>query len=166
MSAEVGASWESPARKRVELTAVIVFVVVCLVMPLIVSDLCPFTRAPMFADAPTQYCDYTICDPEGHALKPLNFGLQRNYWGNPPGEGVGHRPPEGVDVFGQVADRATVEAMVQRRLARSTDLSYVEVTQQVIGAIDDRQVGVVRETKWRIDNPAFRPPTKEQRPTK
>jgi hypothetical protein len=146
--------WASLARRRLELAAVGLFILISLAIPLAITDLCPFSRAPMFADRPVRYCDYRIYDPEGNQLKALDFGLQRNYWGNPPGVGVGYRPPVSVDTFGLVAPRQAVEAEVSRRLANFPHLSHVLVVRAVIGAVDERRLGILQEERWRIDNPA------------
>jgi hypothetical protein len=142
--------WARTPRGRRELAAVGLFMAVSLVVPLLTTEMCPFSRAPMFADAPRVYQTFEIFDPAGNELPGLEFGLQRNYWGNPLGVGVGYRPPVSVDAFGEVASREQVEEMVVARLRQRPDLPWVEVVQKEIGAVDERRVGVRQESRWRI----------------
>jgi hypothetical protein len=109
----------------------------------------------MFADAPQCYCTYRIHGPNGHPLSPLSFGLHRNYWGNPPGVGVGFQPPPSSDHFGEVALREDVTAEVEKHLGQMPGLRYVEVVQEVMGPLDAEGVGVVETRRWRVDNPAL-----------
>jgi hypothetical protein len=129
------------------------FGVLSVAVPLFRTELYPFSRAPMFADAPACYCDYAVYDPEGRPLAALDFGLHRNYWGNPPGAGVGFEPPPGVDRFGEVVPRAAVTAAVAHHLARFPALPYVEVTREVVGPLDGGRVGTARAERWRVANP-------------
>jgi hypothetical protein len=126
-----------------------------LAIPLFLVELFPFSRAPMFADAPQLYCDYAIYSPEGKRLPEGDLGLQRNYWGNPIGVGVGFRPRPTLDHFGDVADLELVTQHVAEHLARFPELPYVEVNQEVIGAVDSDHVGPLQERRWRVDNPHF-----------
>ena len=116
-------------------------------MPLLTTELYPFSRAPMFADAPQQYCDYTVVTPDGRRLTEakdlLPFGLQRNYWGNPLGVGVGFKPAPTVDDFGMIATRQQVIDEVAPRLKPFPEWEYVEVEQRIVGTTDDNHVGVV-----------------------
>jgi hypothetical protein len=132
------------------LVAVGLFVAVSLIVPVVTTEMCPFSRAPMFADAPRVYQTFEVFNPAGKKLPALEFGLQRNYWGNPLGVGVGYCPPVSVDTFGEVAAREQVEEMVVARLRQRPDLPWVEVVQKVIGAVDERHVGVIQESRWRI----------------
>ena len=50
-------------RGRRDLLFIAAFVLPNLLMPLLIVDLYPFSRAPMFADAPQRYCDYRLFDP-------------------------------------------------------------------------------------------------------
>jgi hypothetical protein len=154
--------WSSTPRGRKELLAVALFAALNVLVPLVVVDLYPFSRAPMFADAPRRYCDYHVYGPDGELLAPtekrslVDFGLERNYWGNPVGVGVGFRPPETVDRFGEVAGRDAVTEMVRRRMAAFPELEFVDVQQDVIADQDGNCVGVVGGQRWRIPNPAFK----------
>jgi hypothetical protein len=123
-------------------------------VPLVYTDLYPFSRAPMFADAPRLYCDHHVHGPDGTELPPQDFGVQRNYWGNPVGVGVGFLPPDTVDSFGEVAGPEDVVRQVENHLRRFPELPWVEVTQQVIGPVDADRVGPVALHRFHIPNPA------------
>jgi hypothetical protein len=124
------------------------------VVPLVTTELYPFSRAPMFADAPTHYCDYAVITPDGERLSDAatltRLGLQRNYWGNPLGVGVGFRPAESADVFGETATGEQVRAMVAERLRQFPQWDYVDVEQRVVGPTDGDHVGVTHTERWRI----------------
>lgn len=150
--------WSSTPRGRLELLAVGTFVFLNVALPLLIMDLYPFSRAPMFADAPLRCCDYHVYDPRGQELTLVDFGLQRNYWGNPIGVGVGFLPPETVDQFGTIASQQEVTEMVRRRLAAFPYLTFVDVQQDEIADQDGQRVGVVSSKRWRIPNPAFKGP--------
>ena len=147
--------WSATPRGRRELAAVGLFCLAFAAMPLLTSELYPFSRAPMFADAPRQYCDYAIVTPTGERVTDAavltKLGLQRNYWGNPLGVGVGFRPPEGVDVFGTVATEKQVHDVVAPRLKQFPQWPHVMVEQTVIGPTDADHIGEVRRELWRVD---------------
>ncbi len=132
------------------------FVLAFATVPLVRMELYPFSRAPMFSDAPLYYCEYTVNDPDCNELDVLAFGLQRNYWGNPIGAGVGYLPPPSLDVFGEVAEPEDVLDHVRARLADFPDLPYVEVTQTVIGPVDERRIGILSWFRLHADNPHWR----------
>jgi hypothetical protein len=160
MSVEQSSSpppWLNTPRGRRDLIFIAVFVLLNVVIPLLIVDLYPFSRAPMFADAPQVYCNYQLYDPSGQALDVLDFGLHRNYWGNPVGEGVGFRPPRSIDEFGAVPDASVVTDHLLIRLRQRPDLRYVEVVQEVIGAVDDQKVGELPKQRlsWCVENPAY-----------
>jgi hypothetical protein len=147
-----GPGWSTTRRGRQELLAVTVFCLASVVVPLWRLELYPFSRAPMFADAPGQYCTYTILDPHNRVLPLHEFGLHRNYWGNPLGEGVGFQPLPSVDEFGLVASQEKVVAAVQETLRQRQDLPYIEVIQEVIGPLDEQRIGPIQSSRWRVDN--------------
>jgi hypothetical protein len=146
--------WVRSWRGRREAAAVVVFAALCAMVPLWRDEWYPFSCAPMFEDAPQLYCDYQIQDPRGRALAPGDFGVQRNYWGNPVGVGTGFRPPPTVDRFGEVPQREAVSAAVARGLARRPELPFVDVVCEVVGPTDDRGIGIVARDHWRVNNPA------------
>ena len=152
---EPSPDWLNTPRGRRDLFFIATFLLLNVLIPLLIVDLYPFSRAPMFADAPHLYCDYQIFDPRGNALDVLDFGLHRNYWGNPVGEGVGINPPQTVDQFGVIGDPEKITTHVQSRLRQRPELAYVEVVQKVIGDEDGRRVGVVRQHSWRVQNPVY-----------
>jgi len=156
-----GAGWSATPRGRRELAAVGLFCLAFAVTPLVTTELYPFSRAPMFADAPRQYCDYAVITPDGRRLTDPRrlalLGLQRNYWGNPLGVGVGFEPAESADVFGATAPRERVTEMVEERLKGFTNVKYVDVEQSVVGPTDADHVGVIWMARWRVDNPNYQP---------
>lgn len=151
--------WASTPRGRKEMAAVGLFCLTFAVMPLLTTELYPFSRAPMFADAPRQYCEYTVITPDGRRLSEtdelLPFGLQRDYWGNPLGVGVGFKPAPTVDDFGQIATKQVVVDMVAPRLKQFPQWQFIEVEQDVVGPTDADHVGVVDKHTWRVDNPFY-----------
>lgn len=154
--------WSRTPRGRVELLLAGLFVLLNVGIPLLIVDLFPFSRAPMFEDAPVLYCNYLVRDPQGQLFTPaqlVDVGLQRNYWGNPLGSGVGFQPPPTVDRVGEVAPAEEVRARVETYLSLHPALAYLDVVQQVLGPIDSRQVGVMKEQSWRIVAPARSLPT-------
>jgi hypothetical protein len=146
--------WAASRRGRKELLAVALFGLASAVVPLLRTELYPFSRVPMFAAAPRCYCGYAVHDPEGRLLPLLEFGLQRNYWGNPVGVGVGFEPPPTLDRFGEVPGREEVTRHVEHHLSRIETLAYVEVVQEVIGPVG-QGVGPVATRRWRVSNPRF-----------
>jgi hypothetical protein len=136
-----------------ELLVVAAFCLLNLAIPLVITDLYPFSRAPMFADAPRRYCNYRLVAPDGQELALAEFALQRNYWGNPLGVGVGYVPPESFDRFGEVPPENELLAHVRAQLARRPDLAFVNLTREVVGPHKNGRVGVVEWSFWRVENP-------------
>ena len=101
-------------RKRFELLAVVAFVGVNLLAPVVLGERYPFTVSPMFSDQPSEYCTYEIFDSSGQQLDPEAFGLHLVYDGNPPGLGMGIKPTPTLHAFGEVRDELTVRQHVQQ----------------------------------------------------
>jgi len=152
--------WASTPRGRKELAAVGLFCLAFALVPLVTTELYPFSRAPMFADAPRLYCDYAVYTPDGERITDLptltKLGVQRNYWGNPLGVGVGYEPPPTVDEFGAVAAKDSVVAMVACGLGQFPQWKYVEVVQVVVRPTDDGRLASEPGEPWRVDNPLFK----------
>jgi hypothetical protein len=112
----------------------------------------------MFADAPQLYCEYAAYAPDGRQITDpatlMKLGLQRNYWGNPLGVGVGFMPAPTVDDFGKVATQQEVIDMASPRLRQFPEWESIEVVQSVIGPTDANHVGVVRKERWRVTKEA------------
>lgn len=141
-----------PPPSKTALASATAFAAFNLVLSLVFGDLYPFTITPMFSDNPRLYCGYQVLDPQGIQLPLRDFQLQRNYRGNPVGLGAGVRPPPSLDEFGTAADEATIRAHVAGILGkRFPELRYVDVVQTVIGPIDSKRVGVVREARFRVN---------------
>jgi hypothetical protein len=158
-------SYPSPTRRatshaRRERIAAGLFVALFAGMPILRTELYPFSRAPMFADAPLRYCEYTVTDPEGRSVDLALVGLQRTYWGNPLGVGVGFRPVDSLDVFGEVPSQEALTVGVQKRLSAMPALAYVDVSRTVIGPVDERHIGPVETVSWRVENPGHREPAR------
>ena len=150
--------WANTPRGRKELAAVGLFCLAFAVVPLLTTELYPFSRAPMFADAPQQYCEYAVITPDDRLTDTkdlIPFGLQRNYWGNPLGVGVGFKPPPTVDDFGKVARLQQVIEEVTPRLRQFPQWESVAVEQSLIGAMDPNPVGVVQKTVLQVRNPYY-----------
>lgn len=122
----------------------------CLMIPPLFGELFPFTVSPMFRDAPSVYCVYEVSSPDGQKLDNQDFGLQRNYDGNPVGLGAGRRPPTSVDRFGEVATVDEIREQVGLSLrARKDGWDFVDVTQTVIARVGST-VGPSTTTKVRV----------------
>jgi hypothetical protein len=153
---------ETPRRR--ELAAFFLFCLLNVLVPVITVDLFPFSRAPMFADAPRRFCTFKVYAPDGRELPVREFGLHRNYWGNPLGVGCGFHPPESLDQFGTVPDRETIVAHVEEQLVRWPEYPFVDVVREVTGACDARTIGQTEWTRWRIPNPHARPGDEVRQP--
>lgn len=144
------------------------FVVANIAIPLTLGDVYPFTVAPMFSDAPREYCDYRVYDPDGKLLAdnstrridppgaPDPFCLRRYYDGNPAGLGVGVCPPRTIDggVFGSVQSEQHVRKHFEQCLKDHPDLAFVDVEQDIVGPVDELRVGVMKTNRWRIGREA------------
>lgn len=122
-----------------------------IIAPIIYLELYPFSRSPMFRDAPLVYCEYEVIYEQGRSLPLADFQLSRVYFGNPPGLGVGYQPPATVDRFGEVTPEQDILASVAAGLARRGGPEVVIVTRRVVGAIDDMTVGVLSTHSWRVE---------------
>jgi hypothetical protein len=141
-----------PPPSRLARASAVSFAACNLVLSMVFGDLYPFTITPMFCDNPRLYCDYQVLDPQGVQLPLRDFQLQRNYDGNPIGLGAGVRPSPSLDEFGTAPEEAALCAHVARILAaRFPELRYVDVVQTVIGPVDEKRVGVVKETRFRVN---------------
>jgi hypothetical protein len=143
-------------RSTVALISVAALLAANLGVPLIFGDVYPFTSAPMFRDSPREFCNYRVIAPDGRELAAEDWLVQRIYDGNPVGYGVGVRPPAVIESeFGVIHDETHVRRHVERQFGRSGNDRYefVDVEQEVIGAIDSQHVGVVRTNRWRVDRP-------------
>jgi hypothetical protein len=149
--------WSATRQGKRELIAAGLFVLAFAAVPLVRPELYPFSRAPMFADAPAEYCEYSVATVDGRPLDPLDFALQRNYWGNPLGVGVGFEPPPSLDVFGTYKPLGLeADEWVGERLDKFPDLESVVIIQKRVGAVDRLRVDVTKLDSRRIRNPHFR----------
>ena len=146
-------------RDQFALTTAGLFLAANIIVPTVIGDLYPFTSGPMFRDAPTQYCNYRVYGPDGKLLDAETFMVQRIYDGNPVGYGVGIKPPEVLEEFGTGRDEAHCCQHVLAHLSAEANRKYpfVEIEQEVVGAVDKQHVGVIREKtqRWRVENPHY-----------
>jgi hypothetical protein len=141
-----------PPPSRLALASAVSFACCNLVLSIAFGDLYPFTITPMFCDHPRLYCVYQVLDPQGVRLPLRDLHLQRNYDGNPTGLGAGVRLPPSFDEFGTAPAEADLRAHVARVIAeRFPELPYVDVVQTVIGPVDEKRVGVIKETRMRVN---------------
>jgi hypothetical protein len=143
-----GAARQRTARRG--LGVITAWVALQLVAPLFYLELYPFSRSPMFRDAPRVYCEYEVVDDEGRSLPLADFQLTRVYFGNPPGLGVGHGPPVTIDRFGEITPQKELLASVVEGLARRGGPEVVTVTRRVVGSVDEQTVGVTSTQRWRV----------------
>ena len=142
----------TPASPRTgERLFVVGFIVVGLLGPIVMGERYPFSIAPMFCQQPTCYCEYVVKGPDGDSLDLARFQLQRVYDGNPVGLGVGVRPPETLDRFGEVP----TEQLIREHLQQLPDdawrgLPYVDVEVSVIGDVDGVHVGRIDERSFTV----------------
>jgi len=144
-------------RDQWALTAAGLLLAANIVVPAAFGDLYPFTSGPMFRDAPTRYCNYRLYGPAGQLLDAEVFLAHRIYDGNPVGYGVGIKPPAVLEEFGRERDEAYCRQHVIARLAEEANrgFPFVEIEQEVVGAIGSQRVGVIRRDRWRVENPHY-----------
>ena len=133
-SCEMNVDDNKPTRsRRLELVAVVLFVVVNLLAPLVVGEMYPFTISPMFRDQPEQYCTYQLFDESGSEIAPETFGLHLVYDGNPPGLGMGIEAVSRMHEFGEVPNLDEVEMHV-RNVAKSSSAEHsrIRISQSVV----------------------------------
>lgn len=140
----------APAHCRRRMTIGLVlaglFLVLNVALPVCVGDFYPFTSAPMFRDAPQQYCNYKIVNERGEPMDPKATLCQRIYDGNPVGYGVGLEPPPVIEEFGCVRTEGELTAHLKKLLQRPehAGCQALTITQEVIGSHADGSVDVVR----------------------
>jgi hypothetical protein len=126
------------------------------VVPMIAGDVYPFTSAPMFRDSPSQCANYRVFAADGSELPADDWLVQRIYDGNPIGYGVGIRPPAVLEQeFSLAAGEAEICEHILKQLERPEHAkhAWVDVVQEVIGAIDGQRVGIIRTEQVRVTRP-------------
>ena len=147
-------------RSRNALLAAGVLLAANIGVPVLWGDVYPFTSAPMFRDAPTECCQYTIRSLDQQGLNPADWLLHRVYDGNPVGYGVGlQAPPVLEQRYGDVHDLAAIQQHVARQFKRAANATHrtVEIQQIVIGALANGSVGPVRTQSYVVDMPQATP---------
>jgi hypothetical protein len=140
-----------------ELTFVVCFVVLQAVLPLLFTDLFPFSTMPMFSDAPRELWQLEVFDPDGRRLAASSFSVHSLYVANPRPR-IGVHLPSTVNRPDGSASQAEITAMVLRRLREHPELSHVEVVQRRIGAVRNgaqETVAVTEVRHWRVMNEGY-----------
>jgi hypothetical protein len=138
--------------RRLELIAVVSFVIVNLVAPLVVGEMYPFTISPMFCDQPQQYCTYQLFDERGSELDLESFGLHLVYDGNPPGLGMGIEATPRLHKFGEVPELESVVAHLKKAVASvKPDCKTIRVCQSVVCCNGTCPEATVREATISIE---------------
>ncbi len=127
----------------------------------LVRELYPLSSPTMFAYPLRQRARYELRAPDGRRLRLEDFELQLNNPHDPPvttlgRHGYGRRSPPSVHDPGRVLSMDALRQHLARQLARRPALAYVDVTQRLIGPVDDRRVGELRRARLRVHNPAWR----------
>ena len=135
-----------------EVISAAIIAAAAVILPLVFGELYPFSIAPMFRDRPQLYCAYVVLGPDGKLLPLERFQLQRNYDGNPVGFGAGRRPFPTLDQFGTEPSEEELRMHVFRRLTKEyPELPFVDVLQVVVGATDSQTVGIIRQSRMRVE---------------
>ena len=139
--------------ERWQLAGVATFILVNLIAPFLVGEYFPFTTSPMYSDSPQIYCTYKIFDEDNLEINVDYLGLRQIYNGNPPGLGVGLKPPETANHFGKQATEKEVKEMVQRNLTKF-NYKFVIVEQYLVHDLDGNKIGPTAIPKrWQVENP-------------
>jgi hypothetical protein len=146
-----------PGERWGELAFVVGFVVLNTLLPLLFTDLFPFSTMPMFSDAPHELWQLRVFDPGGRLLPESTFSVAGLYVANPRPR-IGVRLPFTVNRPDGSASQAEITEAVQRGLAQHPELPYVEVVQLRIGAVlkGSREAVEASEVRrWRIANEGY-----------
>lgn len=127
-------SKNSSVSRKLELAAIIGFVILNVAAPFVVGEMYPVTISPMFCDQPNQYCTYQIFDQQGNELDPEQLGLHLVYDGNPVGLGMGIEAKPTMHGFGEVPTMEQVENHIRAAAAKlnSAQFNPVKVVQTVV----------------------------------
>lgn len=147
---------------RVDTFAALMFCFLYAMVPMLVEEMYPFTRATMFANAPKQFTQFEIIAPDGTFLQTRNFGLQLNYSGDPPivrrsATGFGIKLPSTINHIDKSVSREHVVQQLELRLIDYPELRHVDVVQTLFGAIDSSGVGEIDVQRFRVINPSKKP---------
>lgn len=126
---------QKPGRRhrKAELTFVVVFIGLHILVPMFYGEIFPFTVSPMFSDQPSQYCTYELFDSEDEPVRLESFGLHLVYDGNPPGLGVGIKPQPTLHEFGAVPEQEEIAQHIRQRMQNDESLPRsVKVVQNIV----------------------------------
>lgn len=147
---------------KIAVAVVSIYLAAHAIVPVIWGDIYPFTSAPMFRDAPKQYCNYRVISlASGKELPAKDWLTFRTYDGNPVGYGVGIVPPPVLERFGEVLDEQTIVRHIQKQFENPVNQKVpgVVVEQIVIGPVEHPSseklvwVGVTNKHVFIVKNP-------------
>lgn len=162
---QAAAAATNSTRSRIAILAAGVLVAANGGVPVLWGDVYPFTSAPMFRDAPTECCQYTVRSLDQQGLEQASWLLQRVYDGNPVGYGVGIQAPRVLEQrYGEVHDQASIQQHVSRQFSHPANAAHpaVEIEQTVLGAQADGSVGPLRTERYVIERHVIEPGKVEQ----
>jgi len=140
--------------RRAERLGVILFCSATVLVPLVAWEWFPFSAPTMFSERTASYCHYRVWDEDGDRVRRSEVGLQCNNPHDPPlttfgRRGYGRLSPETLNLYDV---EPTVEEIREHVEARAEGRRLV-VQRLVIGAVDDRRVGVVRDDTIEVGQP-------------
>jgi len=107
-------------------------------------DLFPFSSFPMFSDSPKTLLEYQFFSPQGEILSPEQFGMVSSYVANPSPKLSRKLPYQSLE---QMSLEDIFQAVRERRVKEQ---GVVIVNRRVLGALDEKTVGIVSEDSWRV----------------
>ena len=146
--------------KKGEVFFVRAFAAVTLLMPLLATELYPFSAASMFAHSPKTYTVYRVSGPTGEVWDPhlLGVGLNNphdpplNSWGR---RGYGRRLPASPAGYDVDWDETLVKARIQPFLKKHAQ-AYAVVEGPRYG-VKDGAVTCVERRSYTVRNERFYP---------
>ena len=133
----------------------VVYLSLLVALPLMFSELYPFTINPMFRDSPQKYTSYSLVSATGVQIPAEKALLHQVYDGNPVALGVGAPPEETANIYGQTLSEREIELIVRRELADDTIDWPVKVYQLVFGKPEnENKFGLMNSNTYIINETA------------
>lgn len=132
-------------KRKLEITAVVLFLAIHMAAPFVLGELYPFTVSPMFSDQPAEYAVYEVLDAGGKPMALEPFGLHLSYDGNPVGLGMGIKATPTLHDFGHISTLNELENHVQKRLQEMPDVAAVLVRRKHVFCQNHKLVQVINE---------------------